>query len=82
MGVKEVGKVKGGHPAPDGVSGAVGGQVPPMSELQSGLQRGRLIGIVTIFLLLVANFQSLRLAVIVLTTIRPVLLYTFDASAE
>ena len=45
-----------------------------MKELQSGLQTGLLIAIVTIFLLLVANFQNLRLALIVLTTIPAALL--------
>jgi multidrug efflux pump subunit AcrB len=45
-----------------------------MKELQTGLQTGLLIAIVTIFLLLVANFQSLRLALIVLTTIPAALL--------
>jgi multidrug efflux pump subunit AcrB len=45
-----------------------------MKELQGGLQTGLLIAVVTIFLLLVANFQSLRLAVIVLTTIPAALL--------
>jgi len=71
---KEVEKVMAEHPAPAGVSVALRGQVPPMKELQSGLQTGLLIAIATIFLLLVANFQSLRLAVIVLTTIPAALL--------
>ena len=48
--------------------------MPPLKELQSGLQTGLLIAIVTIFLLLVANFQSLRLAFMVLTTIPAALL--------
>jgi multidrug efflux pump subunit AcrB len=71
---KEVEKLIAENPAPAGVSVAMRGQVPPMKELQSGLQTGLLIAIVTIFLLLVANFQSLRLAVIVLTTIPAALL--------
>jgi len=71
---KQVEKVIADHPAPTGVNVALRGQVPPMKELQSGLQTGLLIAIVTIFLLLVANFQSLRLAVIVLTTIPAALL--------
>jgi multidrug efflux pump subunit AcrB len=45
-----------------------------MKELQSGLQNGLLIAIIAIFLLLIANFQSLRLALIVLTTIPAALL--------
>ncbi len=71
---KQVEKVIADHPAPPGVNVALRGQVPPMKELQSGLQTGLLIAIVTIFLLLVANFQSLRLALIVLTTIPAALL--------
>jgi multidrug efflux pump subunit AcrB len=71
---KEVEKLIAENAAPAGVSVALRGQVPPMKELQSGLQTGLLIAIVTIFLLLVANFQSLRLAVIVLTTIPAALL--------
>lgn len=71
---KQVEKVIADNPAPTGTSVALRGQVPPMKELQSGLQTGLLIAIVTIFLLLVANFQSLRLAIIVLTTIPAALL--------
>jgi multidrug efflux pump subunit AcrB len=71
---KQVEKVIADNPAPTGVNVALRGQVPPMKELQSGLQTGLLIAIVTIFLLLVANFQSLRLALIVLTTIPAALL--------
>lgn len=71
---KQVEKVIADNPAPTGVNVALRGQVPPMKELQSGLQTGLLIAIVTIFLLLVANFQSLRLAIIVLTTIPAALL--------
>ena len=71
---KQVEKVIIDNPAPTGVNVALRGQVPPMKELQSGLQTGLLIAIVTIFLLLVANFQSLRLALIVLTTLPAALL--------
>jgi len=71
---KQVEKVIADNPAPTGVAVALRGQVPPMKELQSGLQTGLLIAIVTIFLLLVANFQSLRLALIVLTTLPAALL--------
>lgn len=71
---KQVEKIIADHPAPTGTSVALRGQVPPMKELQSGLQTGLLIAIVTILLLLIANFQSLRLALIVLTTIPAALL--------
>lgn len=71
---KQVEKVIADTPTPAGVSVALRGQVPPLKELQDGLQTGLLIAIVTIFLLLVANFQSVRLAIIVLTTIPAALL--------
>lgn len=71
---KQVEKVIADNSAPTGVNVALRGQVPPMKELQSGLQTGLLIAIVTIFLLLVASFQSVRLAIIVLTTIPAALL--------
>jgi multidrug efflux pump subunit AcrB len=71
---KQVEKIIAENPAPAGVNVALRGQVPPMKELQSGLQTGLIIAIVTILLLLIANFQSLRLALIVLTTIPAALL--------
>jgi multidrug efflux pump subunit AcrB len=71
---KQVEKIIAENPAPTGVNVALRGQVPPMKELQSGLQTGLIIAIVTILLLLIANFQSLRLALIVLTTIPAALL--------
>ncbi|MBL9143988.1 MAG: efflux RND transporter permease subunit [Verrucomicrobiaceae bacterium] len=71
---KQVEKVIADNPAPTGTNVALRGQVPPMKELVDGLETGLLIAIVTIFLLLVANFQSVRLAVIVLTTIPAALL--------
>jgi multidrug efflux pump subunit AcrB len=71
---KQVEKVIAANPAPAGVSVTLRGQVPPLKELQSGLQTGLLIAIVTIFLLLVANFQSVRLALMALTTIPAALL--------
>ncbi|MFN0079374.1 MAG: efflux RND transporter permease subunit [Prosthecobacter sp.] len=60
--------------APAGVNIALRGQVPPMKELQSGLRTGLLIAVVVIFLLLIANFQSVRLALIVVSTVPAVLL--------
>ena len=71
---RQVEKVIADTPAPAGVNVALRGQVPPMKDLQTGLQTGLMIAIVTIFLLLVANFQSLRLAFIVLTTLPAALL--------
>lgn len=53
-----------GNP-PSGVTVTLRGQVTPMNTLMSGLQSGLLIAIVSVFLLLAAYFQSLRLAFIV-----------------
>jgi multidrug efflux pump subunit AcrB len=55
--------------APRGVRVDVRGQVPPMRQTQSGLQLGLLLAIVAIFLLLTANFQSLRVAMVILSMI-------------
>ncbi len=67
-------KVLAENPAPAGVGVVLRGQVPPLRELQAGLQVGLLMAVVTIFLLLVANYQSPRLACMVLTTIPAALL--------
>jgi multidrug efflux pump subunit AcrB len=55
--------------APRGVTVNVRGQVPPMNQTLSGLQLGLLLAVVAIFLLLVANFQSVRVSLVVLSTI-------------
>jgi multidrug efflux pump subunit AcrB len=59
---------------PRGVSVAVRGQVAPMDETLAGLRTGLGVAIVAIFLLMAANFQSLRLALVVLSTVPAVLL--------
>ena len=56
---------KAGNP-PRGVAVNIRGQIPPMNQTLSGLGLG--LAIVVIFLLLAANFQSLRLAFAVLST--------------
>jgi multidrug efflux pump subunit AcrB len=58
---------------PRGVSVQVRGQIPPLEESLSGLERGLLLSIAVIFLLLAANFQSFRLAIAVILTIPAVL---------
>ena len=45
------------------------GQVVPMTEMFDGLRRGLLLAVGVIFLLLAANFQSLRLAAVVVSTV-------------
>ena len=54
---------------PRGVSLNVRGQVEPMEQMLGGLQRGFLLAVVVIFLLLAFNFQSLRLALTVVSTV-------------
>jgi multidrug efflux pump subunit AcrB len=54
---------------PRGVTVNVRGQVPPMRQTQSGLQIGLLLAIAVIFLLLTANFQSLRVSLVILSMI-------------
>jgi multidrug efflux pump subunit AcrB len=58
---------------PAGVTVAVRGQVVPMQGMLDGLQRGLLLAVVAIFLLLTANFQSLKMSFIVVSTVPAVL---------
>jgi multidrug efflux pump subunit AcrB len=51
----------------------VRGEMPALQETVSGLRIGLLLAIATIFLLLMANFQSIRLPLAVLSTIPGVL---------
>jgi multidrug efflux pump subunit AcrB len=53
---------------PPRVSIALRGQVVPMEQMLDGLQTGLLLAIVVIFLLLAANFQSFKLALVVVST--------------
>lgn len=61
-----------GNPPPK-VSVAVRGQVVPLNQMLDGLRTGLLMAIVVIFLLLAANFQSLKLSLIVVSTIPAVI---------
>jgi multidrug efflux pump subunit AcrB len=53
---------------PKGVSVEVRGQLPPMEELISGLTVGLAVAVIVVFLLLAASFQSIRLALVALST--------------
>ena len=53
---------------PTGVQVDTRGQIPPMLEMQSGLAIGLGLAIVAVFLLLMANFQSVRLALVAIST--------------
>jgi multidrug efflux pump subunit AcrB len=61
-----------GAPPPK-VNVAVRGQVAPMRQMLDGLQNGLLLAVVVIFLLLAANFQSLRLSFIVISSLPAVI---------
>ena len=45
------------------------GQIPPMNEMSSGLTVGLIVSIVAVFLLLTANFQSVRLAIVCVSSV-------------
>jgi multidrug efflux pump subunit AcrB len=51
----------------------VRGQVVPMEQMMTGLQEGLSLAVVVIFLLLMANFQSIRLALVVVSSAPAVL---------
>jgi multidrug efflux pump subunit AcrB len=60
-------------PPPRGVKVAVRGQIAPMRQTLANLGAGLLVAVLAIYLLLAANFQSLRLALVVLSTVPAVL---------
>jgi multidrug efflux pump subunit AcrB len=53
---------------PARVSVALRGQIVPMEQMMDGLETGLALAVVVIFLLLAANFQSFKLALIVTST--------------
>src|SRR5439155_11811514 len=61
-----------GAPPPK-VNLALRGQVVPMQQMFDGLRTGLLLVVVVIFLLLMANFESVKLAVIVVSTVPAVI---------
>ena len=58
---------------PRGVSVRIRGELPPLEQTISGLRIGLLLAVVVIFLLLSANFQSIRLALAIVLTVPAVL---------
>lgn len=58
---------------PKGSTVTIRGEVPALEETISGLRVGLLLAIASIFLLLMANFQSMRLPLAILSTIPGVL---------
>jgi multidrug efflux pump subunit AcrB len=61
-----------GTPPPK-TSVAVRGQTVPLNELLTSFRNGLILSVIVIFLLLGANFQSLRLSVVVVSTVPAVL---------
>src|ERR1043166_1712757 len=57
-----------GEPPPK-VNVALRGQVVPMQQMLDGLRTGLVLAVAVIFLLLGANFQSLRLSLVVISTV-------------
>jgi multidrug efflux pump subunit AcrB len=58
---------------PAGINVAVRGQVVPLEQMVGGLRNGLVAAVVVIFLLLAANFQSLKLSFLVVCTTPAVL---------
>ena len=61
--------IKAAGDAPAKVKVDVRGQSQPMTQMLDSLKNGLLLSVVVIFLLLAANFQSLRLALVVVSTV-------------
>ena len=59
---------------PRGASVAVRGQIAPMRETLRNIAGGLIVAVVVMFLLLAANFQSLRLAFVVVATVPAVMM--------
>jgi multidrug efflux pump subunit AcrB len=60
-------------PIPARVNVVMSGQIVPMLGMQASLARGLGIAVIAIVLLLLANFQSLRLSLVVITVVPAVL---------
>lgn len=58
---------------PKGTTLAVRGQILPLNDLFSALQGGLVVAVVVIFLVLIANFESVALALITISTVPAVI---------
>ncbi|MBW3542814.1 MAG: efflux RND transporter permease subunit, partial [Planctomycetes bacterium] len=63
---------RAGEP-PRGAKVEIRGQIPPMQDMQNGLAIGLGLAVVAVFLVLAANFQSLRLALVTVSTVPAVI---------
>ncbi len=72
--MQEVGKAvkRAGNP-PRGVFVSMRGQAKPMTDTFTGLQTGLMLAVLVIFLMLSANFQSFKLALVILGVIPAIL---------
>jgi multidrug efflux pump subunit AcrB len=61
--------VKRAGDPPKGAKVDIRGQIPPMNEMTSGLTVGLIVSVVSVFLLLTANFQSVRLALVAVASV-------------
>ena len=66
-------KLEAAGKKPKSVTTEIRGQIPPLRQILSGLGVGMLLAILVIFLLLTANFQSPRLALVTVSTAPAVL---------
>jgi multidrug efflux pump subunit AcrB len=60
-------------PPPKGLAVKLRGEIPPLEQTIAGLRTGLLLAVLVIFLLLTANFQSLKLALTIVLTIPAVI---------
>jgi multidrug efflux pump subunit AcrB len=60
--------LQGLGPPPAGITVTVRGQSVPLAQMLDGLRNGLLVAVAVIFLLLAANFQSLKLSFLVIST--------------
>jgi multidrug efflux pump subunit AcrB len=67
------GALKNAGTPPRGAKIVMKGEIPPLEQTISGLRTGLMLAVVVIFLLLAANFQSLRLALAIVLTAPAVL---------
>lgn len=63
---------RAGEP-PRGSQVEVRGQIPPMRDMQNGLTVGLGMAVIVVFLLLAANFQSVRLSLVTVSTVPAVI---------
>jgi len=63
------GAIKAAGEPPKGAKAEIRGQIPVMDDMGSGLSAGLLISVIAVFLLLTANFQSIRLALVAVSSV-------------